>query len=99
MSSNNFTYEFLINALKSMISSSSNLKNGYQFLRAFEFTKNFYFYLLKCSFDENFDINLRKLASLSLKTFIQRNWNNDDSLISNDEKIQIINELFHMIQF
>ena len=99
MSSNNFTYEFLINALKSMISSSSNLKNGYQFLRAFEFTKNFYFYLLKCSFDENFDINLRKLASLSLKTFIQRNWNNDDSLISNDEKKQIINELFNMIQF
>ena len=99
MSSNNFTYEFLINALKSMISSSSNLKNGYQFLRAFEFTKNFYFYLLKCSFDENFDINLRKLATLSLKTFIQRNWNNDDSLISNDEKKQIINELFNMIQF
>ena len=99
MSSNNFTYEFLINALKSMISSSSNLKNGYQFLRAFEFTKNFYFYLLKCSFDENFDINLRKLASLSLKTFIQRNWNNDDSLISNDEKKQIMNELFNMIQF
>ena len=99
MSSNNFTYEFLINALKSMISSSSNLKNGYQFLREFEITKNFYFYLLKCSFDENFDINLRKLASLSLKTFIQRNWNNDDSLISNDEKKQIMNELFNMIQF
>ena len=99
MSSNNFTYEFLTNALKSMISSSSNLKNGYQFLRAFEITKNFYFYLLRCSFDENFNINIRKLASLSLKTFIQRNWNNDDSYISKDEKKQIMNELFNMIQF
>ena len=99
MSSNNFTYEFLTNSLKSMIKSSSNLKNGYQFLTGFEITKNFYYYLLKCSFDENFDDKTRKLSSISLKTFIQRNWSNDDPYISNDEKIQIINELFHMIQF
>jgi len=71
--------------LNNMINNPDLLRQGYKVITNFEKYRNFYVNLLKIVFEIKYPDKVKKLAASSLKTFLNKNWS-DDEYITVDEK-------------
>jgi hypothetical protein len=72
--------------LNGMTRDPNLLKDGYKIFSSYEKFKNFYINLANVTFSPNVDSKVKKLASSTLKTFLIKNWS-DDNYITNDERL------------
>ena len=72
-----------------MLSDGNTLKNGYNILKEVETLNKFHLHMLNIVLNPQTSVQLRKLATCSLKIFIKKNWN-DETYISFTEKMVAI---------
>ena len=73
--------------LNNMINNPDLLRQGYKAFTNFEKYRNFYINLLKVVFEIKHHDKVKKLAASSLKTFLNKNWSDDDYITVDEKKV------------
>ncbi len=73
--------------LNNMINNPDLLIQGYKAFTNFEKYRNFYINLLNVVFEIKYHNKVKKVAPSSLKTFLNKNWSDDDYITVHEKKV------------